>query len=337
MPPQGWPAVTEPLLLTRRDVAELLSLEECIAAVERAFRLHAQGKALRPATLSVYANGGGFHVKAAGLALERAYFAAKTNGNFPGNEGRFGLPTIQGVIVLCDATNGSPLAIMDSIEVTILRTGAATALAAKHLARADSTIVTVCGCGNQGRVQLRALATMLPFVRAYAFDEDRVRARRFAAEMAAELSFEVIPIDELRSAVRDSDVCVTCTPAREPVLHQEVVPPGMFVAAVGSDSPDKNEIDAQLLARSTVVVDVLDQCAEIGDLHHALRAGIMTAADVHAELADLVVGAKPGRTSREEITVFDSTGTALQDVAAAATVYENAIARGRGVRWNLAA
>jgi ornithine cyclodeaminase/alanine dehydrogenase-like protein (mu-crystallin family) len=132
-------------------------------------------------------------------------------------------------------------------------------------------------------------------------------------------------------AVRDSDVCVTCTPARRAFLLRGHVKPGAFVAAVGADSADKQEIDPWLMAGSVVVVDVLEQCAAIGDLHHALEAGVLTRDRVHAELADLVSGRKPGRRSPDEITVFDSTGTALQDVAAAALVYEKAAAAGVGL------
>ena len=319
------------LVLTRRDVQALLGLDECIRAVEDAFRLHAQGRSLSPGVLGVPAHEGGFHVKAAGLELGRRYFAAKTNANFPDNPRRHGLPAIQGVIVLCDADDGRPLAVMDSIEVTIRRTAAATAVAAKRLARPDATTVTICGCGSQGRAQLRALARVLPLQRAYAFDADPAAARAYAADLSAELDIQVTPVADLADAARTSDVCVTCTPSRRPLLFREHVRPGTFVAAVGADSADKQELDPLLMAAAVVVVDVLEQCAAIGDLHHALAAGALTREDIHAELADLVTGRKPGRRSDEEITVFDSTGTALEDVAAAAVVYEKAVAAGMGL------
>src|SRR3981081_3287752 len=140
------------LLLTRHDVAALLTIEVYIAAVEHAFKLYGEGKTLPPGILGVHAQDGGFHIKAGLLELDRSYFAAKVNANFPENVKQFGLPMIQGVIVLCDGENGYPLAVMDSIEITIQRTGAATAVAAKYLAGSDSKTVTICGCGNQGRV-----------------------------------------------------------------------------------------------------------------------------------------------------------------------------------------
>jgi alanine dehydrogenase len=322
--------VSETRVLTRTDVQALLGEGECIAAVESAFRLHAEGRSLAPGVLAVAAREGGFHVKAAGLQLERLYFAAKSNANFPENPVRHGLPAIQGVVVLCDATDGRLLAVMDSIEVTIRRTAAATAVAAKRLARPDSETVTVCGCGNQGRAHLRALARVLPLRRAYAYDRDAAAARACAAQLSAELGIDVTAVADHADAVRGSDVCVTCTPSRQAFLLRDHVRPGTFVAAVGADSPDKQELHPALLAAAVVVPDVLEQCASIGELHHALAAGAVTRADVHAELAEVVAGRKPGRRSREEITIFDSTGTAIEDVAAAAVVYEKAVAAGMG-------
>src|SRR5262249_27693245 len=175
------------LLLTGEDVSSLLSLDDCIAAVEAAFRQHGQGQASPPKVLGMPAGDGGFHIKAATLGASPAYFATKINGNFPGNRERFNLPTIQGLIVLCDAINGSPLAVMDSIEITTLRTGAATAVAARYLARSKSKVATICGCGNQGRVQLRALCRILPLDHVYAFDLNAAQAHKFAADLSGEL------------------------------------------------------------------------------------------------------------------------------------------------------
>ena len=324
------------LLLSRKEIAELLSLDECIVAVERAFALHARGETLPPGILGIPTQGGGFHIKAAGLRQGRTYFAVKTNGNFFQNRKRFGMPNIQGIILLCDGENGYPLALMDSIEITILRTGAATAVAAKHLARPDSKVATICGCGNQGRIQLRALAKVRALERVHAFDNDENEARRFARELSEELHIEVQAVRDLPAALGQSDICVTCTPSRQYFLNRKNVVPGTFVAAVGADSPEKQELDPALMASNKIVVDSLEQCATIGDLHHALEKGLVTRADVHAELGEVIVGSKPGRTSPDEIIIFDSTGTALQDAAAAAVAYEKATTAGRGVTLNFA-
>ena len=179
------PSAPQTLLLTRSDVARLLTLDDCIAAVEQAFRLHGERKAPSPGVLGVHAEGGGLHIKAGLLHLDRSYFAAKLNANFFANAEKLGIPNIQGVVLLSDGANGTPLAVMDSIEITIQRTGAATAVAAKHLARPDSKTATICGCGNQGRVQLRSLTRVLPIRQAFVWDAGRDRAQKFAAEMSS--------------------------------------------------------------------------------------------------------------------------------------------------------
>jgi ornithine cyclodeaminase/alanine dehydrogenase-like protein (mu-crystallin family) len=323
------------LLLTRRDVARLLDLDACIEAVERAFRLHAEGGTVAPGVLGTHVDRGGFHVKTAGLGGDEPCFVAKVNANFPGNPSRHALPTIQGVIALFDLGTGRVLALLDSIEITAQRTAAATAVAARSLARADARVVTIAGCGEQGRSQLRAISRVRPIRDAFAFDADAERAARYARDMSRELGIEVRPVDDLGGAARRSDIVVTCTPSRRWLLGGGDVAPGAFVAAVGADHPEKQEIEPALMARAAVVVDVLEQCATIGDLHHAVRAGAMRRDDVRAELVDVVAGRVVGRRSPDEIVVFDSTGTALQDAAAAALVHARAIAAGVGITVDL--
>jgi alanine dehydrogenase len=325
------------LLLSRADVRELLDMDSCIAAVEAAFQAHADGATLPTGVLATRAADGGFHVKTAGLARGRAYYAAKINANYPENPTKHALPTIQGVLALYDSTNGMLLALMDSMEITTLRTAAATAVAAKHLARADSRVVAILGCGVQGRSQLRALARVRRIERVHAWDGAPEAAETYAREMAPELGCDVAATPRYRDVVGQCDVIITCTASRAPLLDAGDVSPGTFVAGVGADSEDKQELAPALLARSTLVADVLDQCARIGDLHHALAAGAMSRDDVHAELADVVSARRPGRRSDDEITVFDSTGTALEDVAAAALVYERALDAGAGIELHLGA
>lgn len=315
------------LLLGRGDVARLLRPHDWVDAVERGFRAAAEGKAGSPQPMEIAGEGGAFHAKGAWIALGRRYAALKLNGNFPANGGR-GLPTIQGAILLCDGETGALLAIMDSIEVTLRRTAAATVLAARHLARTQVQTLLVCGCGAQGRAQLAALRAEFPIRRCLAWDRDPDCSRRFAAEQGAEA---VAAIDG-----EGIDLVVTCTTATSPFLGPQHVAPGAFVAAIGADSPAKSEIAPELFAGALVVADVAAQCAAMGDLRAALAAGI--GADcVHAELAELVTGVKPGRTSDAQVTLFDSTGTALEDVASAAMIYERAMAEGGARSTKLAA
>jgi alanine dehydrogenase len=325
------------VVLKRSDIASLLSLSDYITAVEEAFRMHAEGRSLEPGLLHIDSPPGEFHIKAGGLKLDRTYFGLKANGSFFQNRAKYGLPNIQGAVILFDGDNGCPLAFMDSIEITIHRTGAVVAVAAKHLARPGSSVATICGCGNQGRIQLRALVKVLPIARAFAFDADSGVAERYAAEMSAELGIAVAAESDLGHAVPQSDVVVTCTPSKRYYLLKEYVRPGTFIAAVGADTPDKRELQPTLLVGNTVVVDILEQCATVGELHHALDAGLLSREDVRGELGQVLAGQILGRTSDDEVIVFDATGTALQDTAAAIIAYKRALEAGAGLRLELSA
>lgn len=322
------------LLLARNEISALLRFSDYFLAVEAAFRAHAENRSLAQGLLHLDALGGEFHIKGGGLQLGKSYFAFKINGGFYQNTKLRGLPNIIGTIALCDGESGYPLAIMDSGEITRQRTAAAAAVAAKRLARSDAEIITICGCGTQGRAQLSAMKWLLPIRKAYAFDVDARQREQFAAKLSQELEIAVEPVAEPGPAVRKSDVAVTCTPSRQPYLKVADVRPGTFIAAMGADSPEKQELDSSVLASSKLVVDILAQCEKVGELHHALESGVMSREQVHAELGEILAERKPGRTSRDEITVFDSTGTALQDVAAAAAVYEKALAANVGTRFN---
>ncbi|HEY0373140.1 MAG TPA: ornithine cyclodeaminase family protein [Thermoanaerobaculia bacterium] len=315
------------LILTARDLASILTPRDCLASVEQAFRAYGEGHSPAPKTLGIHASEGTFHVKAAIANV----FAAKINANFPQNPRRHGLPTIQGVIVVMDSDRGTPLAILDSALVTTLRTAAATAVAAKYLARDDAKTVTVAGCGTQGRASLEALLLVRPIAVAYAYDVDGTAAERFAIEMHERLGIDVRAVTTLDDAVAQSAIAVTCTTAPAAILDARHLHPGLFIAAVGADNPQKQELTPALLRESRVVVDILEQAATMGDLHHALEAGVLTRDDVHGELADVICGRIPSRQNDEEIFVFDSTGTALQDVAVSSFAYALAVERGAGV------
>jgi len=323
-----------PLLMSRSEVARYLDLDGCINAVEAAFRVHGAGQVPPPAVASVPASGGAFHVKAGLFGTEPEYFAAKLNANFMDNR-RIGLPTIQGIIALCDGRTGRLLALMDSIEITAVRTGAATAVAAKYLARADARVATICGCGTQGRAQLRALARVCRLEEVHLFDTDPNAAEALAGELTGELGLTIRVVGEPGRAISASDICVTCTPARAAFLHPEMVSPGTFIAAVGADAEHKQELAPELFVGAMVVADVLAQSATMGDLHHALSAGVIQLSEVHSELGEIVAGRKPGRTGADQIIIFDSTGMAIQDAAAAALVYQRRCAdEGEVFRFN---
>ena len=330
------PAFTQTLVLSREIIAEVVDFADYVSAVEDAFRRLAAGTISVPDVVHIPAPNGAFHIKSAGLKGDPSYVAVKINGNFPDNRQRARLPTIQGAILLSDGKNGFPLAVLDSTEVTAQRTAAATAVAAKYLAKPESKVATVIGCGLQGRVQLEALLHVLPLQQVYAFDVDAALCQTFAKEMTAHTGVPVTGLANFVDGTQASQVIVTCTSSRSAFLQPHHIQRGTFIAAVGADNDDKQELDPQLLGASKVVVDILEQCAQIGELHHALSSGIMTRNNVHAELGEVISGKKPGRDSAKDTIIFDSTGSAIQDVAAAAVIFERAREQGLGLPVALA-
>ncbi len=326
------------LLLTRGEISSMVDLKEYINIVEDAFKKHAEGKSFGTGMLHADVKENiEFHIKAGGVSLSRRYFALKVNGSSFQNMEQFNLPNIMGAIILFNGDNVFPLAIMDSIEITKMRTGAATAVAAKYLAREDSKTVTICGYGNQGKIQLMALKEVVPLKTAYVWGRDKIRGNSYAEEMAEELAIDVKYTSDLEGAAVKSDIIVTCTPSQVPFLKSDFVRPGTFVAAVGADSPDKHELEADLLSGNInrVVCDITEQCAQVGELHHAIAAGIMKVEDVAGELGEIIAGNVEGRANEDEIIIYDSTGTAIQDAAAAALCYEKAVSAGVGTMINL--
>lgn len=329
---------SEATLLLRRSVVEqLLSFSECIDAMENVFRLQGEGKFPAAGILGLKTSKGGLHVKTAVLSAHKSYIVAKLNTNFAENRQHFGRPTIQGIIALFDAENGRALALLDSIEITIKRSAAATALAAKYLAPKNSSVATICGCGDQGPAQVRAVHLVLPLTKVYAFDVDQNASSRLAAELSSELKIDIEPVRHLPSAMEKSHVVLTCTTATEFFIRKEDVAPGSFIAAVGADSAHKQEIEPELIVSAKVVADDLEQICSIGDTHHAIAKALMRKEDVYAELGEIVTATKPGRVSDAEIIIFDSTGVAIEDAAAAALVYEKALAAKIGNSFEFAA
>jgi alanine dehydrogenase len=325
------------LLLDRSDVRQLLGLTECIDAVEMIFRRQGEAKIPASGILGLGTQSGGLHVKTACLTGAKNYIAVKLNTNFPQNYARFGLPTIQGVIVLYDADNGRALAVLDSMEITIKRTAAATAVAAKYLARKNSSVAAICGCGEQGHAHLRALSLIFPLRKVYAFDINPNASQHLAAQLSRECQADIETVRSVSRAIQRSHMIVTCTPATEFYVHKEDVAPGTFIAAVGADDSHKQEIDPAFLASAKVVADSAEQVCSIGDTHHAIAADLMRKEDIYAELSEIVADRKPGRTSDDETIIFDSTGVAIEDAAAATLVYEKACAAKITNRFEFAA
>jgi ectoine utilization protein EutC len=329
------------LVLRESDIRVLLDPASCLRAVEDAFSAYSSGGAELPSVihLDVPESRGEIHIKAGHLHGGRHY-AVKIASGFYDNPAR-GLAQNDGMVLVFDAGTGAPAALLlDNGFITDRRTGAAGGVAARHLARPEIRTVGLVGCGGQARHQLEALALVRSFVEVRVWGRRPERARACAADLARLPGLpegcRVAAVGTAREAVEGCDVVVTVTASREPLVRAEWVAPGQHITAVGSDGPDKQELDPEILRRADrVVADSRSQCLRLGEIHHAVAGGLIAESKVDAELGEITAGRKPGRRSASEITVCDLTGVGVQDVAAAALVLARAGESGRGERLAL--
>jgi alanine dehydrogenase len=308
------------LLLSKAWIHERIGAAAYLPALREAFLALDRGELQNPHIGALRGNGGNVHIKAA-VGTERfGKFVVKINANFPGNPLRRGLPTIQGVLALIDASSGELLALMDSIEITARRTAAASTLAAQHLARAGAARLGMIGCGMQAIYHLEALREVFSLTHVVCADIDANCANAFARR-AESLGLVARVAGTAAECASGADMVVTCTTSTTPVLQRKDVDSGCFIAAVGTDSSGKHELAPDLMAASRVVPDDLAQALDMGDTQHAVRTGAMTPASIHAELRAIVSGRVAGRTSPDQIFIFDSTGMAIEDLAAADMVH----------------
>jgi len=308
------------LVLTYQDVAALADMPLAVRAVEQAFVEHAEGRARMPSKvyLDLPEHAGDFRAMPSKMG---AYAGVKWVNAHPENGARYGLPTVMGTYVLSDPRTGFPLAIMDATLLTALRTGAAAAVATKHLARMPLTRVGFVGAGVQARMFRDAHRVLGPF-ELLAADRDPARAEAFAQESGG----RAVSIAE---AAACPVVCIA-TPSTTPVLSRAQITPGTHINAMGADGPGKQELDPQILLDGRVIIDELEQSTHGGELNVPISQGLYDPARIAATLGEVIAGRRPGRTREEDITVFDSTGLAIQDVALAAALYERARERGVG-------
>ena len=318
------------LYLSRSDV-ELVApgMEAIIALLETAFREKGNGRVEMPPKPGIHPRPDSFiHAMPAYIPALRAAGIKWVSG-FPENPRR-GLPYVSGLIILNDDETGLPLCVMDCTWITGHRTGAATALAARHLARADSEVVGILACGVQGRTNLKALATLFPIRRVYAYDVVPAAARRFADEMSEKIGVGILVVNEPRAAVVESDIVVTSGPILKeprPVIEAGWLRPGVFGSAVDFDSYWQPEA---LAAMDHISTDDLTQFRYYRSVGYFQRTP-----DPKSDLGELVAGLKPGRTHREERTLAMNLGLALSDMAVAPAVHARAVAKGIGTRLPL--
>lgn len=324
----------ETLLLTTDEVEDNAPMPAVVDAVRSAFAADARGNTQMPAKsyIELPAYNGDFRSMPAYLdAGDWDAAGIKWVNVHPDNPGDHGLPTVMGTMIYSDPETAVPLAIMDGTELTTLRTGAAAAVATDELAIDDARSLGIVGAGAQSYTQLEAIATVREIESVVIADRNPDKQEAFIDHFAGQFDVRAGAIE----AAAGCDVLSTVTPVREPIVDRDMLGPHTHVNAIGADAVGKHELADEILLDATIVIDNYEQCTHSGEINVPWSEGVLDDTDIHAELGEVVIGAVEGRSSAEEITVFDSTGLAIQDVATAHVVYEAAIERDNGTPFEL--
>jgi alanine dehydrogenase len=303
------------LLLDRNAVKTLMKMADVIGAVEEAFRLCGEGKGRMPAKVYLSLERGDFRAMPAALP---GCAGMKWVNVHPANPS-LGLPSVMAVLIYSDPQTGYPLAIMDATEITAYRTGAAAAIASKYLARRSPHTMGVIGAGYQAYTQILAHAELFKGISINAFDISKCAVDRLGQSLQ-HLPIKSCSVQEAAAC----DIVCTLTPSRSPVVKREWIRPGTHINAIGADAPGKQELDPSILKEAIVVIDDLTQASHSGEINVPIQKGLYSVNEVYGTLAEVIVGKKKGRTDVKAITVFDSTGIAVEDIAVAELLFEKA-------------
>lgn len=324
------------LLLNKTDVGSLIDLDGIFNAVEEGYRAFNRQMVVQPDFMHIVKPGThtGFDFKG-GLDMSGGYISIKSSsGGYPENP-KIGLPTGMNMVFLYEADTSALKCVMDGTWITGCRTAAAGAISVKYLARPDAEVLAIIGAGNQARRQLRAIMRVRKLRKVYVWSYTKERAENFAKEMSEETGLDICCCSQAEEAVRLADIIVTVTIGRRgPIVQKEWVKPGIHIAAVGSDMPDKQELCTELFYGAKIVNDSVPLCMKNGETHHAIDQGIIKKEDIHAEIGEIILGQKTGRENPEEITIFDTVGMAIQDNVMAAAIYKAALEKGIGKNFD---
>lgn len=312
------------LWLDQSDVQSLLDMPSTIEAVEKGFEQHGLKKVQMPVKSYLFFEKHNGDLRTMPAYMEEEDIAGVKIVNVHPDNRQRGLPTVMGVVVLHSTQTGEPLVIMDGTFLTDMRTGAAGGVAAKYLARKDSHVVGMVGVGDQARTQLLALSQVMDIQEVKLFCRNMAHCDHFEKDMSHVINCEFLKKDKIQD-VCACDILVTTTPVREPLVMSEWVQEGTHINAIGADAKGKEELDPRLLMRATVIVDDMLQASSSGEVNVPLSKGMITAKDICCELGEIVAGIRPGRQSDDEITIFDSTGLAVQDMVTANMIYRKAL------------
>jgi alanine dehydrogenase len=317
----------ETLVLEKADVEKLLDMREVMRAVEAALK--------KPFTMppKVYLNvpAGDFRTMP---CYQEPFASLKFVNVHPANPKKLGLPTVMATIILCDAASGFPLAVMEGTRITAFRTGAMSGIATKHLAKKNARKLALVGAGVQARTQLLAISQVRGIEECSVYDASIEASEKFAEEMQRKVTCGVRMASSVEDAVTEADIISTCTPSRKPIVLSDWVKEGCHINAIGADAPGKQELDPRILKRAKIVVDDAEQAVHGGEINVPIKRRTISARDIAATIAEVVKG-KTVRKSDRDVTVFCSTGLAIQDLATAGMLYAKALKKKAGKKTKL--
>lgn len=327
---------SEILWLSEKDVAGLLSMKDAIRLMEQAFGSHGRGEIQMPVKVYLDFEPYGGDLRAMPAYIKGTNPAAGVkivNSNAKNPEKK--LPAVSGVMVLNDPKTGLPLGVFAAGTLTSMRTGAAGGLAAKVLARPDSSVAGLVGCGRQARTQLLALFEVAKIQKILVWGKTDKETSDFISMMKKETRVPMVPCKSPQEACA-ADIVVTTTPVHQPIVKSEWIRPGTHINAIGADAPGKQELAFEILDRSRVFVDAWEQASHAGEINNAVSTGRFPKEKLAGELGQVVAGLKPGRTSASDVTIFDSTGLAIQDVAVARFLFQKSVKlkKGKVLKFN---
>ncbi len=329
---ENW-ANRKTLILGRSEMVGLLEPREYNDCVEQAYRMHGEGRYYMDPKGHIVLDRFAGEWEAMPSYIEEPHAAAcKWVSIREGNREKYNLPTVFSILIYTHPETGFPLAIVDGSYHTVMRTGAAAAVSAKWMARKDSTKLAIVGAGHMAEGALATCNEVFKWSEVRVWSRSRDTLDRFVREQQPKYEgFEIKPSTDIGQVVRGADVVVTITPARGPIVFDEWIAPGTHIAAVGADKKGDQELEGKILQRARIFVDDIRQCRTDGEINVPLSEGLISEADIAGEIGEVIAGRKKGRTSEEEITLFDSTGIALQDSATVPLEYERAMAAGVGI------
>ncbi len=313
---------TSTYIIKRPQIEKIFGMRDYVAAIEEAFKLYGGGKVQMPP--KVYLSFPKGDLRCMPVYIPDLNIAGVKNVNVhPSNKD---LPTVMATITLIDPETGFPIAIMDGTSITKMRTGAAGAVAAKYLSREDSKTAAFIGTGVQARTQLEGLLIVRPEIsKINVYDVEKNSAENFVQYVKANYSVDIELAKSVEDAVAAADIVTTTTPVRKPIIKSQYIKNGTHINAIGADAPGKEELEIELLKRARVVIDNWEQFSHAGEINVAVSKKIISRENIYADIGEIVTGKKSDRDSSELITIFDSTGLAIQDIYSACMIYRKLI------------